>query len=83
MGNSQCQKQAGGTRKRKGGCGGCASPTQSGGYMYSRKASLAAKRRLSQRVSKSKTYRKTKGQKRRQKRTKRRKRRKRRKRGKK
>lgn len=52
---------------------------QKGGYMYSRKASLAAKKRFSRRVSKSKTYRKTKGKKRRVKRTKRRKKRKRRK----
>jgi len=54
-------------------------PGQNGGYMYSRKASLAAKKRFSIRVSKSKTYRKTKGKKRRVKRTKRRKKRKRRK----
>jgi hypothetical protein len=57
MGNS-CQRQRG-TRKIRGGCG--CNKRMSGGYMYSRKASLAAKKRFTKRVSRSK--RRTKGKK--------------------
>jgi|MDTF01.1.fsa_nt_gb hypothetical protein len=51
MGNT-CSSRQRGTIKKKG-RGGC-NKRMSGGYMYSRKASLASKKRFTKRVSRSK-----------------------------